>query len=580
MSKIKFLLHYTSQFRWWYAGGLIFLGLTIWASVTIPGYIQKSVDLIAYGREASQDQFLSYIIAILLLAVALIFVRTLSRILFFIPGRLIERQLKGEMFTKLTSFGKDYFDRNTTGSVISRLNNDINGVRMITGFGLLQTGNIILSLSVTPYKMWKMSPELTLYSVIPLIIIFVIVRVGMVIMVKNTRNRMAALQSLSGKVVSFLSGASVIKSYNIYSDAERRVHKDNVALFGYTLNIAWIRSFIIPLLASIEQILKVVILFAGGMFVINGTFSIGQLTEYIAYAALLAHPVMGLGWVLTVMQQGFVGVGSLQTIMNRKGADDGRKSLLYSQKKELFDNGIKINNLSYSYQQGELPVISDISFDIKPGEIIGITGPLGSGKTTLINCINGYLRAGKGKVFFGDVDSDSVRIKDIAASVRTVTQDVFLFSDTIENNIYFGSNDSFDSSKFKNVLYQSALSHEIEKFPKTEKTMVGEKGIMLSGGQKQRISLARALYSECDLLILDDVFSAVDTDTERFIIEQLFSTSNVKSMIFVSTRISVLERTDRIIVLDNGRKVDEGTHDQLKRRAGFYRDTLNIQEES
>lgn len=211
---------------------------------------------------------------------------------------MIERKLKGEMFSKLTSFGKDYYDLNPTGTIISRVNNDINGVRMITGFGILQIGNILLSLSLTPYKMWELSPMLTLYCIVPMVVVFVIVRYGMQVMVKNTRERMNILQRLSGKIISFLAGNSVIKSYNIYDHAEDKVHKESVSYYDATLKISWIRSFVMPLLSNLGQFLKIIIFFVGGMYVINGTFTIGQLTEYIAYAALLSYPVMGLGWVL------------------------------------------------------------------------------------------------------------------------------------------------------------------------------------------------------------------------------------------------------------------------------------------
>ena len=252
LSKLKFLLVYAKRYRWWYTGGILFLGITIWVSVTIPEYIQKTIDIIAQGRVGNEDLFLKYVAMILGLALVLILVRSFSRILFLVPGRLIERRLKGEMYRKLSTFGKDYFDENSAGSIISRVNNDINGVRMITGFGLLQIGNILFSLSITPYKMWAMSPKLTLYCIVPLVVVFFAVRIGMAIMVKNTRLSMEALQRLSGKTVSFLSGNGVIKSYNIHQWAEDKVHKESISLFNYTIKIAWIRSFVMPLLGSME----------------------------------------------------------------------------------------------------------------------------------------------------------------------------------------------------------------------------------------------------------------------------------------------------------------------------------------
>ncbi|MDD2196797.1 MAG: ABC transporter ATP-binding protein [Bacteroidales bacterium] len=578
LSKLKFLLIYAKRFRWWYAGGIIFLGLTIWVSVTIPEYIQKTIDIIAQGRMGNEDMFLKYVVMILGLALVLILVRTFSRILFLVPGRLIERRLKGEMYRKLSSFGKDYFDENSAGSIISRVNNDINGVRMITGFGLLQIGNILFSLSVTPYKMWAMSPKLTLYCIVPLVVVFFAVRIGMAIMVKNTRLSMEALQRLSGKTVSFLSGNGVIKSYNIHQWAENKVHKESVSLFGYTLKIVWIRSFVMPLLGSMEQILKIVALFVGGLFVINGEFTLGQLTAYIAYAALLTQPIMGLGWLLTVFQQGFVGIGSIQTIMDRKGEDDNKPALAEGVRERLFEKGISIKDLSFTYHNGNTPVLQNITFNIEPGQVIGITGPLGSGKTTLINCLNGYLKVEPRQLFYGNQDASNTRGQDIRSIVRTVSQDLFLFSDTVENNIAFGAGLQPEDKLVERVVYKSALAEELERFPKKEKTIVGEKGIMLSGGQKQRISLARALYAPGQLLILDDVFSAVDTDTERFLIKQLFESKVTTSLLIVSNRMSVLERTDFNIVLEDGKMVAKGTHEELINSSDFYRETWKVQE--
>jgi len=575
--KLRFLLKYMHQYRWWYSGGIIFLILTVWVSVTIPDYIQESIDLIGEGISGDSAEFNKNVLMIAGLATVLILVRTLSRILIFIPARLIEKQLKGELFRKLTTFGKDYYDENPTGTIISRVNNDINGVRMIAGFGVLQIGNVLLSLSLTPYKMWEMSPTLTLFCVIPIVVVFIIVRAGMAVMVKNTHYRMNTLQKLSGKTISFLSGNSVIKNYNIYSYAQDEIQKENISLYDTTMKITWIRSFILPLLANLSQILKIVVLFAGGMYVINGKFTIGELTEYIAYTALLSHPVMGLGWLLTVFQQGFVGISSLQTIINRKGVDDERKPMSLHDRQQLFRDGLYVRNLNFTYHNSDRPVLKDISFTIRPGQITGITGKVGSGKTTLINCLNGYLKPEAGQVYFGDKDAAAIRGDDLRSVVKTVSQEVFLFSDTIENNIALGSEKPYFKDNFEDVIYKSAFADELSRMPMKEKTPVGEKGIMLSGGQKQRISLARALYTSCELLILDDVFSAVDTETERFLIEQIINKRTAQSVIVISSRISVLEKTDFTIVLEDGRIAAKGNHKELLEKSDFYRDILKLQ---
>jgi ATP-binding cassette subfamily B protein len=335
----------------------------------------------------------------------------------------------------------------------------------------------------------------------------------------------------------------------------------------------------LPLLSNLGQILKIIIFFVGGMYVINGKFTIGELTEYIAYAALLSQPVMGLGWVLTVFQQGFVGIGSIQTIMDRKGIDDNLISLPENEKVKLFKKGIEIKNLNFTYHNGYKPSLKDISFSIKPGQVVGITGKVGSGKTTLINCLNGYLRPKKEQIFFSGIDIHNLKSEDIRKVVKTVSQEVFLFSDTIENNIGFASEKTIEKERFNDVIFKSAFADEIKRFPKQGETMVGEKGIMLSGGQKQRISLARALYSPGELLILDDVFSAVDTETERFLITQIFDLHAVQSLIVISNRVSVLEKTDFTIVLEDGRMAAKGSHHELIEQSAFYREILKLQQE-
>lgn len=578
-NKLKFILNYTNRYKWWYLGGAISLIFTVWTSVTIPQYIQKTIDLLGGSRLENEQQLKHNIFIVVILAFSLILVRSLSRILLFVPARLIERQLKGEMFLKLSTFGKKYYDENSTGSIISRINNDINGIRMITGFGALQLMNILLSLSLTPYMMWKLSPTLTIYCIIPMIIIFAVVRSGMKVMVKYTHKQMSTLQSLSGKTISFLSGNSVIKSYNIYDYAEEEIDTDNLSLFGHQMKIAWIRSFVIPLLTNMSQILKVLILFVGGIYTIQGNFTIGELTAYIAYSALLAQPIMSLGWVLTAFQQGMVGIESLQTIMNRKGDDDKRLNLDETKRNQLFEEGIKIKNLSYTFHNGKFPALHHISFDIKPGAIVGITGAVGSGKTTLVNCLNGYLRPEQDMIYFGKQDAAKLKAEEIRNAVRTVSQEVFLFSDTIENNILFGSNESELTNDFEEVVYRAALKDELERFREREQTIVGEKGIMLSGGQKQRLSLARALYTPCRLLILDDVFSAVDTDTERFLIRQIVENNTAQSLLIISNRISVLQKTDYTIVLEEGKITAQGTTDELLLTSSFYQEMAKLQSE-
>lgn len=580
MNRFHLLRYYISQYRLSYALGILFIFATNWLAVTIPTYLKLSVDILSQGKDhlrSNSDELYHYLILMFVLALLVIVVRTCSRIFFFNPGRAIEYKLKNDLFTHLTKLQRNYYDRNETGSIISRLQNDITGVRLICGFGMMQFFNIIASLSLTPYKMWELSPRLTLYCVVPVLAVFVIVRIGMKVVVGHTRERMSRLQSLSAFIVSSLSGIDVIKNYGLAGWSEKEFAQHNQGLLNQSLRISFVRSFLMPILANLENILKVLVLMVGGLYVIQGDFTIGEITAFIAYTGLLTMPLMGLGWLTTLYQQGMVGMTSLETIINAKTPHEGLENLPAETRKSLFNKGLTVKNLSFAYK--DEAVLTDISFTILPGQTVGILGKIGAGKSSLVNCLNRYLEPPPGAVFLGDKDILTLSFEDLRRSVRTVSQDVFLFSESVERNILFGhgATEHPGAEKVQQVVYESALRDEIEHFPEQLDTLVGEKGIMLSGGQKQRISLARSMMEPCDLLILDNVLSAVDYETERFLLGEILKRKHSRSLLIVSHRVQALEGADLILVLDEGNLVDQGTHDELIGRPGLYRQTWELQ---
>ncbi len=305
MLSLRFLIHYLSRYKYTYLLGIIFIVLTNWIAVTIPGYLKLCIDLLSESSEdlhSKQDQMFDYLLVMFLLALSVIVIRTLSRVFFFNPGRSIEFQIKNDLFKKLTLLQKNYYDKNPTGAIISKIQNDINGVRMICGFGMMQVFNIITALSFAPFKMWQLSAELTLYTVLPIIVVFIIIRVSMHFVIRYTRERMLTLQKLSGFIVSSLSGIDVIKSYDITKLNEERFEKTNDEMKIQSLRISFFRSFFMPILQNLENILKVIILLVGGSMVIRASLTIGELTAFIAYLALLTMPIMGLGWLTTIFQ--------------------------------------------------------------------------------------------------------------------------------------------------------------------------------------------------------------------------------------------------------------------------------------
>ncbi len=587
-SKFVLLGYYIRQHLFSYSLGVIAILGTNWIAVSIPEYVRLSIDLLNNDLKSRQDLLWEYMFIMLGLALVMMVVRTLSRILFFNPGRAIECQIKNDMFGKLMALQKNYYDKNPSGNIISRINNDITGVRMICGFGLMQAFNIITALSMTPFKMWQLSPNLTLYCIIPIIIVFTVVRLGMNVLVRNMRARMESLQRLSGFTVSTLSAIDLIKNQTMREWSTGRFEKENQDMLRRSIKIAWTRSFVMPMLSNLEHFLKLLVLLVGGIMVIEEGFTIGQLTAFIAYSALLTFPLMGLGWVTTMFQQGMVGLTSIQTVLQQDLPRANLISLPEKKLKSLFaESGLKVNNLSYQYPEGKKDVLRNINFSIHPGQAIGVLGRIGSGKSTLVNGLNRYLDMGKGSIYLGDQDLATLSDKDVRNCIRTVTQLPFLFSDTAENNINFAleNGDSDDHELFQKILYSAALDKEVARFPKQEKTVVGEKGIMLSGGQKQRISLARAMMKPCDLLILDNVLSAVDYETERHLlgeIHKLLKPINNQqalagSLLIVSHRVTSMEHADLILVLDEGQIVDQGQHDDLIQRPGYYQQMWTLQ---
>ena len=590
-NKYVLLGYYIKQHWLSYSLGIIAILATNWIAVSIPEYIRLSIDLLNNDLEARQDLLWEYMLIMLGLAVVMIFVRTLSRILFFNPGRAIECQIKNDMFHKLMALQKDYYEANPSGNIISRINNDITGVRMICGFGLMQCFNITSALSMTPFKMWQLSPSLTLYCIIPILLVFTAVRLGMRVLVRNMQARMESLQRLSGFTVSSLSAIDLIKSQTMRKWSKGRFENENQEMLRRSMKIAWTRSFVLPMLSNLEHFLKLLVLLVGGLMVIKAEFTIGQLTAFIAYSALLTFPLMGLGWVTTMIQQGLVGLASIQTVLQQKLSRSHLKSLTQKGLKSLFaENRLTVDNLSYRYPLSNKDTLKNVSFNIKPGQVIGLLGRIGSGKSTLVNGLNRYLDMGKGAIFVGKQDLAELSDNDIRSCIRTVTQEPFLFSDTVENNIRFSEaiNESESPEHFRKILRSAAMEEEVGRFPEQEKTMVGEKGIMLSGGQKQRISLARAMLKPCSLLILDNVLSAVDYETERFLLQEIHKLLKPEngmpvlagSLLIVSHRVTSMEQADWILVLDEGKIVDQGVHTDLIQRPGYYQQMWELQNEN
>ncbi len=579
MIKRQFIAHCLRLNRKSYMLAVVLIFIVNWLQVEIPHYIQLAIDLIDDASKVGHEQLTTYVWVVVVMSASMIVVRIFSRIYALNPGRITEAALKNDLLQKLNRLPNSFHEKFASGKLISIINNDLNGVRMLFGTGILQLTNVLFALSLTPLWMWRISPELTLYSAIPIAVAFVIFRIGFKRMKKLHAEHLRRLQDLSAQLMNFLSGIDLIKSQQMSPWVKAEAEQLNQLLLRCRMQITRIQTFIMPVLEFANNLMKILILGLGGYMLLKQQLTLGEITAFLSYSVLLALPLMQLGRIATIYQRGMVSIESVQTILNAEIPQQDFAHLSQPEADKLKGRTLSVRNLSFSYKGDERLILNNISFDIPAGKKVGVLGSIGAGKTTLVNCLNHHLDVPAGSIFLGDKDVTTFARKDLRRYIKTVTQDPYLFSATVEENIRFGSGDA-DTAKAQvdEVLELSQLAGDVSRFEKGDQTLVGEKGIMLSGGQKQRLSIARALLKPSDLIIMDDVLSAVDYETERKILQGLFARLKKQSALVVSHRVSALEYMDEIIVLNEGKLIAKGSHEALLKTCPYYYETWQLQQ--
>ena len=577
------------------AAGAAFLAVTLWMSLAIPRHLQEAIDLLAADQSGSA--FFAKVWIILGFAVAMVVTRTVARLLFFIPGRRVEFDLKNRLLAHLLGQDREYFLANPTGELISRINNDVNGVRMLVGMGTMMLIQTVGALTFAPWYMYEISPRLTVYCAAPIAVGFLVLQLAVQRMRRNQERQMKALQGLSDFAVESYGGLDVLKSFRGLGWAERRFAARSGEVRDAGLGMTTVRAWFFPLLSHLVNGLKVMLVLVGGFMVVGGEITIGDFTAFAVYLSMLVGPLMGATFLMFLLQRGMTSLGSLLEVL---AAAPGRPALPRPEASlpARLVEGLAVEGLRFAYpDEPGRPVLDGVSLRVAPGEAVGVFGPVGSGKTTLVNLLNGHLAPPPGAVRLDGADVREVGANELPRHVVTVTQEPFLFSDTVRANVAFGVDGGPEAGAgseagsgaaagagpealavpVERAVADAALGPDLARMPMGLETVVGERGITLSGGQKQRVALARAMLKPCDLLILDDVLSAVDHDTERVLVDRIHGLAGARSLLVVSHRISVLERADRVVVLDRGRVVDEGRHEELAARPGPYREAWRRQ---
>ena len=565
---IRLLRTYSSRYIGWYLAGGLFLWLTNYIAVSIPGEIGHAVDALREGESLAR-----YVVSIALMGAGMIVVRTLSRILIFNPGRYQEYLIRRDVFAKLMRLQPAYYAGQTRGDVVSRASNDVTWVRTLVGFGGLQVINVVMAVTLVGWKMVSLSPWLTGAALIPVVLGLGAVQFGIRRVFVLSRQSQEQLGEISEHVLGTLQGMAAIQGFVAEEAFINRFEERNRAWLKTGIRLALIRGVALPLLVLSGGIAMFMLIAVGGPMAIEGTISVGELAAFAALLTVLLPTLRSMGWMLSVLARGRA---SLERIFDLLDASElpteGSTGIVVEPGR---GPSISLRNLEFSYpDEPGRQVLKGISVDIPAGAMVGLFGRTGSGKSTLLRVLARLYDPPRGQMFVDDIDVLDIDLAAWRRRLAVVPQRPFLFSDTIACNVALDG--QADGKRIAQAVAAASMELDIEALQDGMETVVGERGIMLSGGQRQRVALARGLYRKGDLLILDDVLSAVDHTTEAGLVATLADLAGADggpTVMIASHRLSALRRTNMILVMDRGRLVDVGCHDELAERPGPYRET-------
>lgn len=564
---------YLYRYRSRYVQGIVCLVVTATLAMSIPLLLKRTVEGIERGFSVAQ--LFPYVLAIIGIAVVQGVTRAFSRFLIFNIGRDIEYDLRNDLFAHLQKLSLSYYQRQFTGDLMSRLVNDVTAVRMLLGLGILNLLNTPLYYLYAGSAMIAIDPSLTIAALAPYPFMLLFVKRMSRQLMERTLKVQEGLADLSNRVQEGVSGIHVIRAYVREDWQTTNFARLNETFKADSMALAKVRGFFQPLMKGVSGVGVLVVLWYGGMHVIAGRLSIGDLVAFIGYLHLLAWPTMALGWLISIFQRGRAALKRLEFIFEAQPeiVDGQGNGVAQELRGEV---GFRHVDFAYRAKENGHQILHDINFTVPAGATVAIVGRIGAGKSTLVHLVPRLFDVSDGSV---TIDGQDVRTFSLAALRRWVgfvSQDPFLFSTRIKENIAFAL-PGVDEERVRWAAKVAHIAGEIESFPRGYDTFVGERGLTLSGGQKQRLTLARALVTDPPILVLDDALSSVDTQTERAILRALRETTRGKTVIVISHRISAVRDADVILVMEEGRIVETGTHADLVNRGGVYTEIFQQQ---
>ena len=486
-------------------------------------------------------------------------------------SRFIEFDLKNIIYKKYQNLDFDFYKNNRTGDLMNRISEDVSKVRMYVGPAIMYTINTITLFVIVVSYMFSVAPKLTMYTLTPLPILSIIIyKISKII---NIRSKI--VQEYLSKLTTFtqeaFSGVKIIKTYTIEDFTNKKLERLAGDSKEKNMSLVKVQSWFFPLMILLIGISNILVIYIGGNQYMSGQIELGVLAEFIIYVNMLTWPVATVGWVTSIIQQAEASQKRINEFLNVPNKIINKKN-----SKLIVDGDITFNNVSYSYKETNIKALNKISFNVKKGESIAVMGDVGSGKTTILELISRVYEPDEGSISIGINNISEISLNILRESIGYVPQSTFLFSETIENNLKFGKEDA-SKLEIRESIKIAGLTKDIELFKDKYSTLLGERGVNLSGGQKQRLAIARAVIKKPKILILDDSLSAVDTQTEKNIINNLNKTT--KSItVFISThRISTSKNCDKILVINNGNLESFGSHEELMKQKKTYFDTYTKQ---
>ncbi|NRS89956.1 ATP-binding cassette subfamily B protein [Flavobacterium sp. 7E] len=572
MKELSYLNKYFIKYKYSFSLGILFTIIAQIFMLFTPKLISQSFKVIesfskdkTISTQVIREELTSNVLLIIATTIIAGFLTFLMRQTLIVMSRHIEFDLKNEVFRQYENLSQSFYKQNRTGDLMNRISEDVSKVRMYVGPAVMYSINTIIRFTIVIVYMYNVSPRLTAYTLLPLPLL----SYGIFKLSTEINKRSTIFQQYLSKVSSFsqeiFSGLRVIKAYSLENQHQNNMVNLANESKGKSLNLARVQSLFGPLMLALIGISNLVVIYFGGLMYIDGTIkSIGTIAEFILYVNMLTWPVASLGWVSSMVQEAEASQKRLNEFLKIEPQIQNNNP-----DKSIIEGSIAFENVNFTYDDTKINALKDISFTVNKGETLAILGKTGSGKSTILSLISRLYDVNSGVIKIDNKSIESLNLFDLRNSIGIVPQDAFLFSDSIKNNIKFGKENATDDEVM--AAAKSAVVHDnIMGFTKQYDTILGERGITLSGGQKQRVSIARAIIKSPPILLFDDCLSAVDTETEETILNNLFEICKDKTTIIVSHRVSSAKNASKIIILEDGKIIQQGTHNQLINQEGYY----------